>query len=153
MNNNIVTGVKGFVAGNLKKYLIFRNKQVIGVSRIPLSEDLGYDELSIDITKNNLREFDADIVYHKGYIPDSLESEPKSPNSISYLHIDLNAVNPTMDVLSFFLPKLSKNGVILFDDYGWDGYLDTKLELDKFFKDQSGLFLKLPTGQAIYFCR
>ena len=65
-----------------------------------------YDELSIDITKNNLREFDADIVYHKGYIPDSLESEPKSPNSISYLHIDLNAVNPTMDVLSFFLPNI-----------------------------------------------
>ena len=49
MNNNIITGIKGFVAGNLKKYLIFRNKQVIGVSRIPLSEDLGYDELSIDI--------------------------------------------------------------------------------------------------------
>ena len=49
MNNNIITGFKGFVAGNLKKYLIFRNKQVIGVSRIPLSEDLGYDEISIDI--------------------------------------------------------------------------------------------------------
>ena len=49
MNNNIITGVKGFVAGNLKKYLIFRNKQVVGVSRIPLYEDLGYDEISIDI--------------------------------------------------------------------------------------------------------
>ena len=49
MNNIVITGVKGFVAGNLKKYLIFRNKQVIGVSRTPLSEDLGYDEISIDI--------------------------------------------------------------------------------------------------------
>ena len=49
MNNIIITGVKGFVAGNLKKYLIFRNKQVIGVSRTPLSEDLGYDEISMDI--------------------------------------------------------------------------------------------------------
>ena len=49
MNNNIITGIKGFVAGNLKKYLIFRNKQVVGVSRIPLYEDLGYDEISIDI--------------------------------------------------------------------------------------------------------
>ena len=49
MNNNIITGIKGFVAGNLKKYLIFRNKHVVGVSRIPLSEDLGYDEISIDI--------------------------------------------------------------------------------------------------------
>ena len=49
MNNIVITGIKGFVAGNLKKYLIFRNKQVIGVSRTPLSEDLGYDEISIDI--------------------------------------------------------------------------------------------------------
>ena len=49
MNNIVITGVKGFVAGNLKKYLIFRNKQVIGVSRTPLSEDLGYDEISMDI--------------------------------------------------------------------------------------------------------
>jgi nucleoside-diphosphate-sugar epimerase len=49
LNNNIITGVKGFVAGNLKKYLIFHNKQVIGVSRIPLYEDLGYDDISIDI--------------------------------------------------------------------------------------------------------
>jgi len=49
VNNNIITGIKGFVAGNLKKYLIFRNKHVVGVSRIPLSEDLGYDEISIDI--------------------------------------------------------------------------------------------------------
>jgi len=49
MNNNIITGVKGFVAGNLKKYLIFSNKQVIGVSRIPLYGDLGFDEISIDI--------------------------------------------------------------------------------------------------------
>jgi len=49
MNNNIITGVKGFVAGNLKQHLIFRNKQVIGVSRIPLSEDLAYDDISADI--------------------------------------------------------------------------------------------------------
>tara|TARA_B100001175_G_C19458074_1_gene615029 strand:- start:446 stop:1363 length:918 start_codon:yes stop_codon:yes gene_type:complete len=49
MNENIITGVKGFVAGNLKKYLQFRNKHVIGVSRTPLCEDLGYDELTMDI--------------------------------------------------------------------------------------------------------
>jgi len=49
MNNNIITGVKGFVAGNLKKYLTFCDKQVLGVSRVPKPEDLGYDELSIDI--------------------------------------------------------------------------------------------------------
>lgn len=110
-----------------------------------------YDELNLDITKNNLCEFKDYIIYHKGYIPDSFKIEPKSPNFLSYLHIDLNAVNPTMDVLKFFYPKLVKGGVILFDDYGWDIYIDTKLAIDYFFKDLSGMLFKLPTGQAIYF--
>ena len=116
-----------------------------------LSNPHTYDELNIDVTKNNLREFSNNLIFHPGYIPDSFNIDPKSPDSLSYLHIDLNAVNPTMDALNFFLPKLVKGGVILFDDYGWDGYLDTKMALDRYFKDRPGILFKLPTGQAIYF--
>ena len=110
-----------------------------------------YNELNLNITKSNLHEYEKYIIYHQGYIPDSFKTEPESPNFISYLHIDLNAVNPTMDALEFFYPKLAKGGVILFDDYGWDVYIDTKLAIDNYFKDLPGMLFKLPTGQAIYF--
>ena len=56
MQLNIITGIKGFVGSNLEKYLRSRNKQVIGVSRNPLLEDLGYDEISLDIM-NKSKEF------------------------------------------------------------------------------------------------
>ena len=116
-----------------------------------LSNPHTYDKLNLNVTKTNLQEFNDNLVFHQGYIPDSFKSEPQAPDSISYLHIDLNAVNPTMNTLEFFHPKLLKNGVILFDDYGWDGYIDTKIALDQYFKDRPGMLFKLPTGQALYF--
>ena len=110
-----------------------------------------YKNLDIDLTMKNLREFNDNLVYHKGYIPESLQNKPKSPDSIFYLHIDLNSATPTLATLEFFYPKLVSGGVILFDDYGWDAYKDTKDAIESFFKNKPGIVMKLPTGQAIYF--
>jgi len=110
-----------------------------------------YTDLSIDRTKKNLKEFDKNIIYHKGYIPDSLNETPKSPDSIMYLHVDLNSSKPTLDVLNYFMPRLVEGGIILFDDYGWNAYKDTKFVIDEFIQKQKGSFLKFPTGQAVYF--
>lgn len=111
-----------------------------------------YSDNSLDVTKENLREFENHTVYHVGYIPEIFESKsdhPKGP--VIYLSIDLNSAGPTVGACDFFLPRMPKAGVILFDDYGNPGYRDTKLHLDKYLADQSGDLLKLPTGQAIFF--
>jgi len=110
-----------------------------------------YKDLDINLTKENLSEFSDHLVFHKGYIPESFNSLPVSPNSILYLHIDLNSAKPTLDTLEFFFPRLVRGGVILFDDYGWARYIDTKKIVDKFFHNKSGILMKLPTGQAMYF--
>ena len=91
------------------------------------------------------------IIFHQGYIPNLFNTLPKSPENIIYLHIDLNSAKPTISTLEYFLPRLVPGGVILFDDYGWSPYFDTKNAIDEFFYDKSGTLLKLPTGQAIYF--
>ncbi len=110
-----------------------------------------YKNLDIDSTKQNLNEFSQNLIYHQGYIPESLSKKPDAPNSIFYLHIDLNSAKPTESALDFFYPKLVSGGVILFDDYGWDAYEDTKSTIEDFFKNKPGILMKLPTGQAIYF--
>lgn len=107
-------------------------------------------ELDINITKKNLSEFIDYIIYHQGYIPESLHS-PHAPKSILYLHIDLNSAQPTLSSLQFFYPLLVRGGVILFDDYGWIEYEDTRRKVNAFLHDKSGTLLKLPTGQAIYY--
>ena len=110
-----------------------------------------YAELSIDRTKKHLVEFSDKIIYHQGHIPESLSALPEPPNSIVFLHIDLNSAQPTIDTLNFFLPRLSKRAIILFDDYGWIQYKDTRKAIDEFFSDKNGVLQKLPTGQAIYY--
>ena len=110
-----------------------------------------YKELEIERTQKNLSKFQTSIVYHKGYIPESLEKKPKAPNSICYLHIDLNSSKATLKSLEFFYSRLVKGGVVLFDDYAGDGYEDTKNIIDKFFNDKSGILQKIPTGQSIYY--
>lgn len=110
-----------------------------------------YSELEIEITKNNLKEFEKSIVYHKGYIPEIFNQEPSSPSSIIYMHVDLNSTPPTMSALEYFFPKLTSGGIILFDDYGWKNHKDTKHAIDKFLKNLPGIIMQLPTGQAIFF--
>jgi O-methyltransferase len=110
-----------------------------------------YKNLDIESTKKNLTEFKENLIFHQGYIPDSLTKKPVPPDAIFYLHIDLNSAKPTEHALEFFYPRLVAGGVILFDDYGWDAYEDTKNTIEDFFKDKPGLLMKIPTGQAIYF--
>lgn len=110
-----------------------------------------YSRLSIDRAQKNLSEFQDHLIYHPGYIPESLGGPVPPPTSVHYLHIDLNATIPSKHVLDLFWPILHKGGVILFDDYGWAGYEETRNMVDQFFSGKVGILMKLPTGQAIYF--
>jgi len=112
-----------------------------------------YGYLDINVTKKNLSEFNHHVIYHQGYIPKSFYSKPEPPENIVCLLIDLNSAKATLSSLEFFFPRLVSGGIILFDDYGWIGYKDTKRVIDKFFYDKPGIILKLPTGQAIYYQR
>ena len=115
-----------------------------------LSSKGKYSTLDVNIVKKNLSEFMENLVFHQGYIPEIFSTSPESPESICYIHIDLNVAKPTLDALEFFYPKLVEGGVILFDDYGI-GHPDTKKTIDKFLENKDGVFLKEPTGQAIFF--
>ena len=56
MKLNIITGNKGFVGANLEKYLKLQNKQIKGVSRKPLGEEVDYKNLTLEII-NKSRSF------------------------------------------------------------------------------------------------
>ena len=129
-------------------WMVMREK---GLLESELSHVGRYANLSIDKTKKNLSEFKDNVIYHQGYVPESFSITSEPPNSIVYLHIDLNSAGPTIATLDFFLPRLTNGGVILFDDYGWSGYTDTKRAVDKYFYDKPGILMKLPTSQVIYY--
>ena len=123
-----------------KEFLTEREKFNIG----------DYAYLSIEQTKKNLIDFQDRCRFIKGYIPGVFTESP-GPDELSWLHIDLNSSMPTLKTLEHFLPKLLPGGVVLFDDYGWKKYEETKEVADKFCSKFDGLLMPLPTGQAIFF--
>jgi O-methyltransferase len=109
-----------------------------------------YSYLDVNVTRVNLASFGNHVRFNKGYIPESfLESE--NPEAIVWMHIDLNSATPTIAALNYFWPRMVSRGVILFDDYAWPGYEDTRNLILAWLKDKDGMLLPLPTGQALIF--
>ena len=106
-----------------------------------------YDYLNIEQTKKNLKMFEKNIFFFKGYIPKVFENGDH-PNEISWLHIDLNSSQTTLETMKFFYSKIVDNGIIIFDDYGM--FETTKEVVDVFLKDKNGHFISFPTGQGMF---
>jgi hypothetical protein len=108
-----------------------------------------YGLLSMQRTRKNLLKHSDMLLWHPGYIPESFGA--KAPEAINWLHIDLNSAAATEEALIFFWPRLLENGVIIFDDFGWSHFEDTRKTAARFLNDKPGVLLPLPTGQALYF--
>ena len=108
-----------------------------------------YDYLNIKNTKYNLLSFEKYIKWNQGYIPEVF-NYGNNPETVDWLHVDLNSALPTKESLKFFSNKLSSGSVILFDDYSWPGHEDARYEIDTWVAEQNGYLLPFPTGQAIF---
>lgn len=111
-----------------------------------------YSYLNVDVTRANLASFGDHVRFNKGYIPDSFDVS-ENPEAIVWMHIDLNSATPTIAALNYFWPRMVAGGVVLFDDYAWPGYEDTRNLVLAWLKDKDGTLLPLPTGQALIFKR
>ena len=84
----------------------------------------------------------------KGTVPASLKKG--FPEAVAFAHIDMNHPNPESAALEKVLPRLSKGGIIIFDDYGWWSYSAQKIALDKIMTLHDYEILELPTGQGLF---
>ena len=104
----------------------------------------------LDTAINNHR-----IDFVKGSIPDSLTHEVinriQARGPISYLHIDMNNSVPEVAAMETFYPLVSKNGgMILLDDYAYNGYEYQKKQIDDFLDSIGSEHpIALPTGQGL----
>jgi hypothetical protein len=95
--------------------------------------------------RKNLREFSF-IKYHKGWIPETFcEVEDKQ---FSFVHVDVDLYQPTLETVAFFYPRLNKGSIMLFDDYGFSACPGAKKAIDEFFDNKSEEIIMLTTGQA-----
>lgn len=148
----IFFAINAFFKDQNYKVFLYDSWQIMRENELKSDKDLlkkgQYSYLDIEITKKNLGEYQSNIIFNKGYIPEIFASS-NNPNDISWLHIDLNSSYATKKVLDFFYDKIESGGIILFDDYGHDTYEDTRLVVEEFFKDKKINFLQFMTGQVM----
>lgn len=100
-----------------------------------------------DKIRQNLSEFDF-VSYYVGWIPDTFYTKELKNKEFSFVHIDVDLHQPTLDSLKFFYEKLNPGGIILCDDYGFIQCPGAKLAMDTFFEDKPEEIVTLPTGQG-----
>jgi SAM-dependent methyltransferase len=83
----------------------------------------------------------------KGSVPQSFSEG--FPEKIAFAHIDMNHAEPEAGALQRVLPRLSRGGIIVFDDYGWWAYSAQKMALDPVAQSHGLRILELPTGQGL----
>ncbi len=83
----------------------------------------------------------------RGTVPDTLRDVDTGP--ISYLCIDMNIARPERAAIEHFWPKLVTGGIVILDDYGWNGFKDQKDTIDEFAELAGVKVLTLPTGQGM----
>jgi len=108
-------------------------------------KSITFEELNNLLEKQNLNR-NVEII--KGDILFTLDKyvEENPHLKISLLHIDVDLYEPTKYILEKLYKKVTKGGIVIFDDYG--AFAGTNKAIDDFFKEKVEI-KKLPYSNAI----
>jgi hypothetical protein len=120
-------------------------KRAAFVAETSGGKSISFDEINDLLDVQNLNK-NVDII--KGDIlitlNDYLEENPHL--KISLLHIDVDLYEPTKHILEKLYDRVTKGGIIIFDDYG--AFAGTNKAVDDFFNNKAEV-KKLPYSHAI----
>tara|TARA_B100000575_G_C23141820_1_gene664673 strand:+ start:6614 stop:7411 length:798 start_codon:yes stop_codon:yes gene_type:complete len=98
-------------------------------------------------TKELFNEFSFVDIY-KGWIPDKFYKVKDL--KFSFVHIDVDLYEPTLNSLNFFYERLVAEGIIICDDYNYSDFPGAKIAVDEFIKNNKiKLFYEVPLGGCI----
>lgn len=108
-------------------------------------ESISFEEINALLEAQNLHK---NVELIKGDILLTLDEflEKNAHLKISLLHIDVDLYEPTRHILERLFDRVTKGGIIIFDDYG--AFAGTNKAVDDFFKGQVEI-KKLPYSNAI----
>ena len=70
------------------------------------------------------------IYINKGWIPDVFKTQEE--RSYSFVHIDVDLYEPTIESYKYFFERLSKGGVMICDDYGYKHFPGASVAVNEF---------------------
>lgn len=99
------------------------------------------------VVAKNLAEF-SEFTLHKGWIPSRFDDV--SGQQFSFVHIDVDLHQPTLDSLAFFYPRMNKGGIIICDDYGSSVCPGATRAVDEFLADKPEKMIPMPSAGGFF---
>lgn len=97
-----------------------------------------------NVSKEEVQEYLPNARIYAGLIPETFKGLENLV--FRFVHIDVDLYQSTRDCLEYFLPRMSKGGIIVFDDYGFPDYRESERKA----VNEMIEVTELPTGQAFY---
>lgn len=108
-----------------------------------------FDNTSVELLYERLHLPNVQIV--EGLFPNRMQI-PMINGLYSFVHIDVDLYQSTLDCLNFFYNRMTKGGIIVCDDYEWKDTPGVTIAFDKFMSDKSEKLVN--TGfNSCYFIR
>ena len=100
---------------------------------------------SLEDVRNYLANF-PNIYFYKGPFPST--SGPVADKKFSFVHLDVDLYESTLDCLKFFYPRINQGGIIISHNYSdLDG---VRKAFDEFFEDKPEIIIEpVGTSQAL----
>jgi len=113
-----------------------------GMPRIDETQDTShqagdFDTTSLEKVESYLKNF-PNITYYKGFFPESVFKGDASSRKYSFVHLDGDIFQTTLDGLRFFYPRMIDGGVIISHDYASQTCPGVKAAFD-IFSQETGI--------------
>lgn len=93
-----------------------------------------FSETSYEDLKGYFAIQHRNVTLLKGFSPDVFNGiHPHK--KFCYVHVDVNLYQSVKDAIDFFLPRMVRGGVIIFDDFGFDSTLGAKAAVSEFIEE------------------
>ncbi|MGA7161091.1 MAG: TylF/MycF/NovP-related O-methyltransferase [Bacteroidota bacterium] len=107
-----------------------------------------FSDTSIEHVKGYIAPKNNNVFFYKGYFPESMPDHFAALR-FSFIHLDADLYEPTIEALRFFYPRMNERGMIVIHDYNsWPG---ARKAVDEFFLDKKEMPIPMPdkSGSAL----
>lgn len=132
--------------GMLREHHIFDSFEGLSAPGPDDGEDMRKGECAhpLEQVQQKLAQFGDRCFYHKGWIPDRFKDV--KDKKFSFVHVDVDLYQPTLDSIKFFYPRLNKGGILVCDDYNFTTCPGATLAMKEYFVDKPESLIAMSAG-------
>ncbi len=143
---HLVDSFEGLPESSPQDAIAFRGKPADDDKEPIYNNRQGTMAADIEVVRANFKAYPG-VSFHKGWIPEVLETLPET--KWAFVHIDVDLYAPTKGCLEYFVPRMVPGGVILNDDFGSPAFPGCSLAWQQYCKENGIQFSVLDSGQSV----